>query len=112
MTADDFRKLALALPEARESAHMQHPDFRIGKRVFATLHYPDVEFGMVKLTPLQQSQFVAAYPKAFEPVPGGWGLRGATRVRLKAATRKALAPALFEAWRNAAPVKLARQHTA
>ena len=31
MTANDFRKLALSFPEAVESAHMHHPDFRAGK---------------------------------------------------------------------------------
>jgi hypothetical protein len=32
MTADDFRNLALSLPEASESAHMGHPDFRVRVR--------------------------------------------------------------------------------
>ena len=30
MTADRFRDLALSLPETSESAHMNHPDFRVG----------------------------------------------------------------------------------
>jgi len=107
MTPAGFRRLALDLPGAAESAHMGHPDFRVGKRVFATLGYPGAAWGMVKLTPLQQSQFMQAFPKVFSPVPGGWGLRGATRVDLKAATVKALKPALFEAWRNHAPARLA-----
>jgi len=39
---DTFRKLTLSLPNAIESAHMGHPDFRVlcadGKpRIFATL---------------------------------------------------------------------------
>ena len=29
MTADDFRRIALSLPEVLESAHMDHPDFRV-----------------------------------------------------------------------------------
>jgi hypothetical protein len=37
MTEDDFRRLALGLPEAVESAHMAHPDFREGGKIFATL---------------------------------------------------------------------------
>ena len=28
MTADQFRRLALALPETEERSHMAHPDFR------------------------------------------------------------------------------------
>jgi hypothetical protein len=34
MTGDDFRKLALSFPEAIESAHMRHPDFRVGGKIF------------------------------------------------------------------------------
>ena len=45
MTADKFRQLALALPEAIEKAHMGHPDFRVGGKIFATLWAGD-EFGM------------------------------------------------------------------
>lgn len=103
MSPDVFRKIALTLPGATEASHLHHPDFRIANRVFATLGYPDRSRGMVKLTPLQQSQFVAAYPAVFAPIPGGWGLRGATGVNLRRATVAAVRPALFEAWRNVAP---------
>ena len=37
MTANEFRGLALALPEAVESSHMDHPDFRVRGKIFATL---------------------------------------------------------------------------
>ena len=109
MTPAAFRKLALSLPQAYESAHMEHPDFRVGKRVFATLGYPSQGWGMVRLTPLQQSQFTKAFPKVFIPVKGAWGLRGATKVSLGSATLRALRPAMFEAWRNSAPSRLVAQ---
>ena len=108
MTPATFRRAALSLPEAVEQAHQNHPDFRVGKRVFATLGYPSAPFGMVKLTPVQQAQFVAAFPEVYSPVPGGWGRSGSTRVHLKAATLAVLRPALFEAWRNIAPARLTR----
>ena len=92
MTAEDFRRLALSLPETAESAHMGHPDFRVRGKIFATLGYPDQEVGMVKLTPGQQREFVLAEPAVFVPVNGGWGLKGATHVRL----------AVVAAWRNTA----------
>ena len=57
MTADRFRRLALEISGAIESSHMNHPDFRIGGRIFASLGYPDDEHGMVKLTPEQQRIF-------------------------------------------------------
>lgn len=58
MTPDQFRKLALRFPEAAESAHMAHPDFRVRGKIFATLGYPDDRHGMVKLTPDQQADFL------------------------------------------------------
>jgi hypothetical protein len=95
--------MALALPEAVEQAHMGHPDFRVKGKVFATLGYPDGLWAMVKLTPEQQTAFVESEPGTFVPVKGGWGLKGATNVRLSVATRPALGPALATAWRNVAP---------
>ena len=88
---------------------MGHPDFRVGGKVFATLGYPDGGFGMVKLTPEQQEAVVSAEPAAFSPVKGGWGRKGATQVRLRAAKTKSLGLALTLAWRNVAPGELVRR---
>lgn len=107
MTPDDFRRMALSLPEAVESAHMGHPDFRVCGKIFATLAYPGESLGMVKLTPDQQAAFVKAEPDAFMPVKGGWGLRGSTHVRLEKVKKPALQRALVTAWRNTAPKRLA-----
>ena len=98
MTPAAFRRLALSLDGAVEQQHMNHPDFRVNGKIFATLAYPDKNWGMVKLTLEEQKRFVAAAPAVFAPVPGGWGLKGATRVNLAAATEKALRPALESAW--------------
>jgi hypothetical protein len=106
MTADDFRALALALPEAAEDEHMGHPDFRVRGKIFATLG-PDGDWGMVKLTPDQQRLFVRTSPAAFAPVDGGWGRRGATRVTLAVADEPTVRQALTAAWRNTAPKRLA-----
>jgi hypothetical protein len=110
MTADGFRNLALALPETRESAHLDHPDFRVGKRVFATLGYPDASWGMVKLTPSQQAEFVTLHPQVFVPVKGGWGLRGSTQVKLRTATRAVLWPAILAAWQNHAATTVLKRN--
>ena len=102
MTPNQFRRLALSLPETTESAHMGHPDFRVAGKIFATLG-PKETSGMVRLTPQQQKAFVLAHPKVFEPMNGAWGRRGCTKVILKAATKTILTPALIAAWRNTAP---------
>ncbi len=107
MKSADFRKLALSLPEAVESSHMGHPDFRVNKKIFASLFTKDdVERGMVKLTPEQQRDFVKSDPRAFEPIAGGWGRGGATQVNLKAAKTTSLRKALLAAWLNVAPQRL------
>jgi hypothetical protein len=109
MTANDFRKLALALPETTESAHMDHPDFRVGGKIFATLGHPAPGWGMVKLTPEQQHYFSKEEPDVFLPVKGGWGRKGATSVMLKAASKKSAVKALHAAWRNTAPKRISGQ---
>lgn len=108
MTIDAFRRLALAMPEAIEVGHMGHPDFRVGGKIFATLGYPDAAFAMVKLTPDQQEALMHAEPDVFLPVKGGWGLEGATNVRLAPAKTKSVRTALAAAWSNVAP-KAARR---
>ena len=108
MTANQFRKLALKLPEAVESSHMNHPDFRVRGKIFATLG-PSEAWGMVKLTPDQQKEQVRAHPESLTPVKGGWGRKGATQVMLETAKADAVEYALTLAWRNAAPKNLAEE---
>jgi hypothetical protein len=108
MTADGFRKLALGLPETVESAHMNHPDFRVKGKIFATLSH-DEKLGMVKLTPEQQADLMQAEPDVFIPCPGAWGERGCTNVRLRAAKKETVQCAMAAAWRNTAPKLLVRE---
>lgn len=107
MTADEFWRHALSLPETEESFHMGHPDFRVRGKVFASLGYPEEGWGMVKLSPAQQQRVVRGHPDIFAPVNGAWGLKGATAVRLTAARATAVRDALGAAWRRAAPISLA-----
>jgi hypothetical protein len=109
VTANDFRRLALSLPEAEERDHMNHPDFRVGGKIFATLGYPDKSRAMVKLSPEQQHYFSKDYPDVFVLVKGLWGRRGATSVHLKAADKETLRNAIRAAWRNTAPKRLVEQ---
>ncbi len=105
MNSDDFRRLALSFPDTVESAHMNHPDFRVNGKIFATLRYPDDGYAMVKLPPDQQAAFVELEPSAFAPVKGGWGRQGATNVRLKTVKEESLRGALTVAWQNASAKK-------
>ncbi|HVN17150.1 MAG TPA: MmcQ/YjbR family DNA-binding protein [Dongiaceae bacterium] len=106
MTAVQFRKLALSHPETEERQHMEHPDFRVAGKIFATLGYPDKTRGMVKLSPEDQHNFCKDYPDMFVPVKGTWGRRGATSVNLKAAKKDVVSRAIDAAWRNNAPKRL------
>ena len=106
MTLDEFRKLALSFPEAIESAHMHHPDFRVGEKIFATLGYPDENSAVVKLKPDEQKEFVRNNPEVFAPVKGAWGRQGSTNICLPAAKVDVVRQALTAAWRNTAPKRL------
>lgn len=110
MSADDFRRIALGMKDAIEHAHMGHPDFRVANRVFATLHADNL-WGMVKLTPDQQQDFVRENPDAFAPESGAWGRQGCTRVRLDAIDEDTLGLAVTLAWRNAVESRTARRQS-
>ena len=88
---------------------MGHPDFRVRGKIFASLAYPDEAWGVLRLTVEQQRQFVRTEPKVFKPVKGGWGLKGATNVCLKPATKAKLATAIVAAWHNNTPEDLAEE---
>jgi|SRR5947209_6618464 len=109
MTADEFRSLALSFPEASEAAHMNHPDFRVRGKIFATLG-PDEDWGMVKLTADQQASVVRTEPNVFKPASGAWGRRGATIVQLGDADEATVRQALILAWRNTAPKRLVQEY--
>jgi len=102
MTPAQFRRLALSFPKVSEGAHMNHPDFRVGGKIFATLGYPDREHGMVILPPEEQAQLVRAHPKVFALGKGAWGKKGCTIVRVESADKATLQAALKMAWRNKA----------
>lgn len=84
---------------------MDHPDFRVGGKIFATLSV-DLTEGMAKLTPEQQQNFLRIDPRNFKPAAGAWGVRGATMITLTSADDDAVREALRAAWRNTAPKRL------
>src|SRR2546430_9212876 len=101
MTVAQFRKMALAFGDVEEKAHMGHPDFRVGGKMFATLGYPAKEHGALMLTPEQQKGYINDAPQVFRQASGAWGRGGSTVVQLKEADAEAVGEAMTMAWRNA-----------
>jgi hypothetical protein len=101
MTTDDFRRIALSFPRAEEVNGLGYPNFRAGRKSFATI---EDSMGVIRLTRDQQATFVAAAPEIFAPVSGGWGRFGSTVVRLEVADAATAQDALATAWRNVAEV--------
>ena len=96
MNADDFRRIALSQPEATAGSHMGQEDFRVGGKIFATLTQ-EKSFGMVSLSPEEQE------------MPGGWGVKGSTRVFYEAADEVTLNSAMTMAWRKRAGPKILKR---
>jgi hypothetical protein len=105
MTPKAFRSIALGFPGVVESDHMRHPDFRCRGRIFATLGYPDVGWGMVKLSPDQQKCCIEKAPDTFSMASGAWGRSGSTLVRLAAAKTAVVRETMLAAFNNVAALK-------
>ena len=104
-SADEFRRIALSFPGAEEKGHIGHPDFRVGGKIFATLHGSGKATGAVMLLSEQQELAIAAEPQAFKPAAGAWGRGGSTLVRLEAVSDEWLERTLSWAWQKRAPRK-------
>ena len=100
---DDVRKIALAMPEAVEQQHHGHPDFRVRKKIFATL-WPGENRAVVKLQIADQQALVQMQPEVFSL--GGWSHQGWTNVQLANVDKATLKDVIENAWRNVAPKKL------
>lgn len=109
MTPGQFRHFALSMPEAFESAHMGHPDFRVEGKIFAILGHPNERSAVVMLTPEDQTEFLLAHPDAFRPATGAWGRQGSTSVQLEAVSPSVLREVVALAWRGRAPKRLVAQ---
>jgi hypothetical protein len=106
MTSDEFRKMAAEIPATVERSHMNHPDFRVGGKIFASLGVPDKSWGMVKLTLEQQRTYIEKAPEVFKPSCGAWGRQGYANVYLPAAKATIVRTALDAAAKNVANKKL------
>lgn len=82
---------------------MNHPDFRVGGRIFATLHEAGKGTAAVMLLPEQQELAMDAEPAAFSPAAGAWGRGGSTMVSLAGVSDEWLERVLHWAWARRAP---------
>ena len=102
-TLAQARRIFLEQPEAEEKAHMGHPDFRVGGKIFATL-WPDRNVAVVRLALADQAGALQSSPESV--TLKFWGRSPYLEVDL-AKTSAALMRALAQAaWRNTAPKKL------
>src|SRR5258706_6990009 len=105
ISIEQARKAALSLPETEEYLHFHWPAFRVGKKIFATIH-KDKHLMMVKLSLVDQSVFCSFNKEIIFPVPGGWGRQGSTFINLKKVKKSLFMDALTTAWKNMAPPKI------
>lgn len=103
MTAAQFRKLALSLPEATEAPHFDRASFRVGKKIFATLTADGAE-AMVRVAPRARLHaLLKSRPDVFFSF-GGWTERnGSLGVRLARADAAELRALVVDSWRHVAP---------
>lgn len=108
-TAATARRIALALPEAVEGAHMGHPDFRVGGKIFMTL-WPAKKRAVLKLPAADRHALAQMDPEAFSA--GSWGRQGYTLVNLPRVNAAQLRVLAYAAWRTVAPKRLLDGHPA
>jgi hypothetical protein len=94
--------MALALPETTEGGKLQILDFRVHCKIFAALTEPGV-VGL-RCAPANLDALVSADPATFSNLSHGrW-----VAVRLDRISKPALQELMADAWRLAAPKRLAK----
>ena len=114
-TADDVRRVALALPKAYEDTHRRRPAFRVNARIFAMLGVTGNQslftslggdnVAVVKLDREDQLNMAAAHPEAIQPTET-YGHHGWTYLRLDALDEPTLKMVLRLAWLHVTPTRL------
>ena len=100
-TANDLRRLALAMEGTIEAPHFDRTAFKV-KRIYVTLA-PDGLTANFKFSQDEQALKCTVASDAFAPVPGGWGRMGYTTATLANLTLPELQGALVMAHAHALP---------
>ena len=103
VTISNARKILLSLPEASEGAHMGHPDFRVGNRIFASLAPRKKKIAVVKLSIANQVALLQMDPDAFSL--NGWSQQGWTNVHLDKVTPTRFRTIAKESWTTVSSAK-------
>jgi hypothetical protein len=107
ITEATARKIALSMPEAVEGEHMDHPDFRVRKKIFATL-WPRESRAVVFTDSSSHSDLIKAYPGCFSL--NGWSEKyGALNVHLERVSDEQFRDLVINSWCRKAPKKLAQE---
>ena len=104
ITIDQAREIALSMPEAEEGQHMDHPDFRVRKKIFMTL-WPSEERAVIFVDPTVVESIQADHPKRFSL--NGWSKKyGALNIHLKEIDEGSFADLVVASWNRKAPKTL------
>lgn len=96
------RAIVLSMPGAEEGEHMGHPDFRVRKKIFATL-WPDERKAVVFLDPEVHGDLLREDPDAFSL--NAWSKGGALNVHLRHVSRAQFESLVRESWSRKATKK-------
>lgn len=102
-TANDLRRLALALEGTSEAPHFDRAAFKV-QRIYVTLA-GDGRSANFKFTPDEQEFKCMLAPEAFTPIPNAWGRQGWTTADLSKLGAAELKAALETAWAHAVAKK-------
>jgi hypothetical protein len=109
VSANKVRELVAQLAGAHEGTHHGHPDFRIEKRIFATLSEKEDRVAL-RLTAIEARALAHDQPEGFRLVsdrePFAW-----VSAPLDAIDEDALSDLLEEAWRHVASPPAGRGRT-
>ena len=108
ITVSTAREVMLSMPEAEEGEHMDHPDFRVRNKIFATL-WPDDSRAVVFTDPGRHDGLLRDHPDSFSL--NGWSKKyGALNVHLKHITKARFLELVLESWKRKAPKTLVKAH--
>ncbi|MFE3505217.1 MmcQ/YjbR family DNA-binding protein [Kitasatospora sp. NPDC059160] len=110
VTFDEFRAMALALPEAVQEPTWGIQTLRVRGKVFA-MGDPDGDSVTVKATREDQAELIAAEPEVFS-FARYVGRHGWVSVRLDLVDPEELRDVVTEAWRRTAPKRVVSEHDA